>query len=159
MFTKFLKRYLGVPFGTYNGLVHYVTGTVPLCHSLNLKIQNAFLNINYPSCVNGFQLNAPEVFPSFYYTFEHVPSFFWFSPVLNFPLPCNPEVRRALLYDAFDLHHLRICSIKGHHSPDIACVCQHCGYAAERYHFRRCPAIMFKSPCGRLKFLMSVEGS
>jgi hypothetical protein len=156
VFTKFLKRWLGVPYGTYNGLVHYVTGTEPLCLSLGSRLSKAFLNISYPPSVEGIQLEVPEDVQDPYVNVMHVPSFFWLTPILQLPLPHSPEVRRAILYDYFDLHHGRICSNSDHHEPSTYCVCELCGYSAERYHFRRCPAVMFKSPCGRLKYIMSL---
>jgi hypothetical protein len=155
MFTKFLKRYLGVPYATFNGLVHYVTGTAPLCHTLDPKVQKSFFNISYPSCMNGIRLEIPRPTLTQFQVVEHVPSFFWFSPVLSYPLPPNPEARRAILYDAFDLHHGKMCNEARHHEPHVTCVCSHCGYSVERYHFRRCPAVMFRTPCDRLKYLLS----
>ena len=40
LFTKFLKRYLGVPYGTRNAIVHFLTNIVPLCSTLENKAQN-----------------------------------------------------------------------------------------------------------------------
>jgi hypothetical protein len=153
VFTKFLKRYLGVPYATHNALVHFVSATEPLCSTLEPKVTKVFYKIAYPSCMSGVRLEVPDLPSTAYIAVEHVPSYIWFAPVLNLPLPCEPEVRRAILYDAFDLHHRKMCDEASHHNPSILCVCRLCGYAAERYHFRRCPAVMFKSPCGRLKFL------
>jgi hypothetical protein len=155
MFTKFLKRYLGVPWATHNGLVHYVTGTIPLCCSLEEKTTKFFHKICYPQSLSGVRLTVPNQTLAAYNNFENVPSFFWYSPILKLPLPSNPEIRRALVYDAFDLHHRRMCSRLEHHDPGVLCVCDYCGYSVDRYHFRLCPAVRFKSACGRLKFLMS----
>ena len=156
LFTKFLKRYLGIPYATYNGLVHYITGTIPLWNTLKTKVEKFFYKISYPPCLDGVRFSPPnqeECSP--YVAVEHIPSFFWMSPVINLPLPINQDVRRALLYDSFDLHHRKMCAEIKHHQPSALCVCTHCGYSVERYHFRRCPAVMFKTPCSRLKFLMT----
>ena len=155
LFTKFLKRYLGVPYPTYNALVHFVTGTIPLCRTLETKVEKSFYRISYPPCMDGVQFPVPNLECFQYSVVEHIPSFFWMSPVINFPLPNNQDVRRALLYDSFDLHHRKMCAEIKHHQPSALCVCIHCGYSVERYHFRRCPAVMFRTPCGRLKFLMA----
>ena len=157
MFTKFLKRYLGIPYATYNALVHFVTGTTPLCVSIQHKMEKSFYRIQYPACMNGVQLTVPTRDDAQYAAYERIPSFFWLSPTLCYPLPSDPDVRRALLYDRFDLHHGRMCANTEHHDPSCLCVCLHCGYSVERYHFRRCPAVMFKSACGRLKYLMSCQ--
>ena len=157
IFSKFLKRYLGLPYGTHNSLVHYVTGTVPLCSSLETKVGNFFLNIQYPSCMDGIRLQVPRETFTEYVTVEHIPTFFWLTPPIQFPLPNNPELRRAILYDHFDLHHRLMCEESDHHTPAVTCVCRHCGYSAERFHFRRCPAVMFKSSCGRMKFLLASQ--
>lgn len=153
VFTKFLKRYLGLPWGTRNGLVHYVTGTSPMCHYLQSNVSKYFYNLVYPSCMNGVLLTPPPQSSSTYCSVEHVPSYFWMSRVISYPLPNNFEVRRALLYDSFDLHHHRLCPRKEHHTPSALCVCNFCGYKVERYHYRMCPAVMFETSCGRLKFL------
>ena len=110
---------------------------------------------HYPLCMNGTKLEAPMESAIEYNVICDVTTFFWMTPVIQYPLPIKPELRRSILYDHFDLHHLKICSSKCHHSPSIACECRFCGYSAERYHFRRCPAVMFKTPSGRLKFLNS----
>ena len=119
LFTKFLKRYRGVPWGTRNGFVHYVTGTSPIFECLQSKALKAFLNINYPPSMNGVSLPPPPEQTGTYRAIEHVPSFFWMYPVMRFPLPSKPEVRTALLYDAFDLHHHKLCPRKNHHEPSI----------------------------------------
>jgi hypothetical protein len=157
LYTKFLKRWLGVPYATYNGLVHYVTGTEPFTHFLGTRVLKSFLKISYPVCMNGVRLDAPNCDAPQYNAVEHVPSFFWYNPNLELPLPKSPEVRRAVLYDHFDLHHRKICNIYEHHTPTCCCVCELCGYSVERFHFRRCPALMFRSPCSRLKYVMSLQ--
>ncbi|CAG0882032.1 unnamed protein product [Cyprideis torosa] len=91
VFTKYLKRYLGVPYATHNALVHFVTATEPLCSTLEPKIPKLFYYISYPPCLSGARLEVPDMPPTAYFAAEHVPSY-WLTPVLKLPLPCAPEV-------------------------------------------------------------------
>ena len=65
MFSKYLKRYLGLPYTANNAIVHFLTGTEPLCTSLNNKALKAAFKINYPVELEGF---LPQVYKFIFHT-------------------------------------------------------------------------------------------
>ena len=154
VFTKFLKRYLGIPYSTNNSLVYFVTETAPLSQQLNDRCYNQFLKIRYPTSMNGVRLTPPTEDRFKYSLIEEIPSYFWLTPVLKHSdLPLNPTSRRAILYEILDLYHPHLCVEDSFHkSPTEACLCRLCEMPADRFHFRDCPATKHLSPCAKLKF-------
>ena len=112
LFTKFLKRYLEIPYGTRNSLTHFITGTVPFCSILGDRAEKLHWKINYPHSLDGIIQFFPPEFVFEYNLIAEIPSYFWASEVLQTSLPTNPESRRALLYDLLDLYHRHICILK-----------------------------------------------
>ena len=111
IYTKFLKRYLGIPYGSSNANVHFISGTVPLDVRLAMSSQKSFLKLCFPISLNGVQIRPPpnpEFIVSTYNAYEDIPSFFWMSPVIE-KLPLNSSSRRALLYEVMDLYHFHLC--------------------------------------------------
>ena len=153
LFTKFLKRYLGLPYGTYNAIVHYITNTSPICQDLAKMVKPAFYKVCFPQCLGGVRFPPPEIEGSDYKVIEEIPTYFWLSTVLN-SLPLNPESRRALLYDTIDLHHCKIC-VDGskHPHPTMWCLCKLCGSEVKRFHYRDCPELKSLTPCARMRKL------
>ena len=60
VFTKFLKRYLGVPYLTKTAIVYYITNTYPLVNELGQLLLNASLNVRYPSTLSGVKIKLCE---------------------------------------------------------------------------------------------------
>ena len=154
MFTKFLKRYLGVPYGTRNAITHFLTGTIPLCSALESKAQSLHWKVNYPRELEG-TVFEPPLFNMEYNLLEEIPTHFWASEVISNGLPTNPEARRALMYDTIDLYHRHICifgDMVGH--PEGFCRCRFCGDPLqERYHYRNCSILSSLTPCSRMRTL------
>ena len=155
LYTKFLKRYLGVPYITNNAIVHFLTGTVPLCQTLDGKVEKYFFKIQFPSVLSGVHISPPTAPDDMdYNAIEAIPSYFWLSESLN-KLPVLPEPRRAILYDIIDLHHSHLCQRKEFHlhphDDDRECKCRFCNRTADRFHHRTCPTLQHLTPCSRLK--------
>ena len=155
VFTKFMKRYLGIPYSSYNAIVHYLAGTVPLCNFLQNRSVRDFFNIPFPDSLRGCQFNPPTELEELkgYNVYEEVPSFFWLSRVPEGDqLPTNPDSRRALLYDMMDLFHPHVC-IDGefHIHPSDWCNCVLCAETVEHYHHRTCPVLKDLNPCAVMR--------
>ena len=155
IFTKFMKRYLGVPYSTYNAIVHYLSGTVPLCNFLQNRATKDFLNVQFPPSLEGVQFTPPEELEELkdYNIYENIPTFFWLSRVPESDqLPTNPDARRALLYDMIDLFHYHVC-IDGifHTRPSCWCSCVLCGENMEHFHHRTCPVLGKLNPCAVMR--------
>ena len=159
MLTKFIKRFLGLPYSANNAFVHYLTSTIPLSLYLSTKLENATLNIKYPSLLNGFQVEIPSLHDYTYNPIPSIPTFLWLSPPLTKPLPARPEPRRALLYDVMDLVHSHICKTNAFHlEPDEdTCVCRFCNDRAHHYHHKECPHLKYLSPCALLQKVFVVK--
>ena len=161
IFTKFLKRFLGVPYSTHNSLVYFVTNTLPLSEHLKIVHLNRFSKLNFPTCLSGLKLIPPEPHsssPSREFILSNIPSHFWLSPVIS-DIPTLLIPKRALLYDAFDLFHFLLCNRKGFHtasSVDHNCLCKLCGMTALHFHHRICPLLQNLSLCAVMK-LLSIE--
>lgn len=155
VFTKYLKRWLCIPYSVNNAIVYHLTETRPLTLELTQKIFHLYWKIKFPNAMNGVRIDPPAPQNFNYTTIKELPSYFWLTPVLSCnDLPQNPTARRALLYEVLDLYHCHTC-IDGnrHGKPTIYCLCKYCEDSYTRFHYRKCPTLKNLSPCGRLKFL------
>jgi len=155
IYSKYLKRCLGVPKSTSNAKVLFITGSEPTCNYLHELSQRMFFKISYPSSLSGIQFAPPN--PNLfnpYSAIREVPSYFWLSEQLRGSIPNNPASRRALMYEIFDLFHHHVCrDAETHHSPMEDCRCKLCGGSVQRYHFRECRILSDLSPCAKLRLL------
>lgn len=135
VYTKFIKRYLGVPFCTPNSAVFSLLNNTPLSHRLKRNHLKAFLSMCFPPALSGLKLNPPP--PP-----EDIPDF---TPDLHLPLvttsldlsslPSDSSSRRPLLYAALDLLHPHLCArMDFHSSPDDNCLCRVCHRSANTVH-------------------------
>ena len=154
LFTKFLKRYLGLPYSANNAITHFLTGTIPLSDTLKSKALKAALRISYPSEINGasIALPIPKEDLDIYSPYPQIPPYFWTSPVVN-NLPHLSEPRRALLYEALDITHFHICKTKKFHlePEEDTCICRFCDASAPHYHHRECPQLRNLSPSALMR--------
>ena len=135
IYTKFLKRYLGLPYSANNAIVYFITETCPLNIILESKILKATLKVTYPTTLEGTNIKLPQEQKVLYSPIENIPTHFWLSTPLKGGLPISPEPRRALLYMIMDLIHSHICETNEFHlNPDSeSCKCKFCGKTAEYY--------------------------
>ena len=84
VFTGFLKRYLGIPYCSNNALVYYVTGTVPLSHSLQAYVLKSYFRSNFPKLLSGYRapyFDKMSTPPAPFNPIPSVPSHFWMNPL------------------------------------------------------------------------------
>ena len=100
-FTKFLKRYLGLPRFISNAIVHFITGTQPLSVFLANFVSTKPFLASFPDSLSGLQFSFLQSLPSFsqYSPLPFIPSSFWLSPVIH-SIPSHPDFRRKLILDA-----------------------------------------------------------
>jgi len=96
VFSKFLKRYLRLPLFCSNHIVHFITKTEPLTHTLNRRAASFFYSTSFPPEFSGFR---PSLYnslpdPAPYLCFKEVPSKFWCTLIPSSVSP-DPSVRRS----------------------------------------------------------------
>ena len=132
--TKYLKRYLGVPFRANNSITHYICNTEPLSIILQNLYHQSFNSLSFPSSLSGLQLTQAISQPPKYDPIPLIPSFFWRS---NYPgyLPTYSNSRRLLCKEIYDFEHSEYCSNTAFHiTPDEDCICIDCGSTVAYYH-------------------------
>jgi len=140
LFTKFLKRYLGLKPFANNATVHFITETMPFSKYLKLKLPNSTKGLIFPSCLSGLQINilkTPYDIDS-YSPLSEIPSSFWLSKTFT-ALPSSFSHRKILISDIFDFNHSFLCQNSVFHPhPREDCLCNVCGEHAHPYHVRYC---------------------
>ena len=136
-----------------NALVHFLTETIPLSHTLPRTALNLFHKTCFPPSVSGVHIPPPTQGEP-YNIYEHIPSYFWLSEPLDRPLPSNRDARRSLIYDLLDLYHPHLC-LDGEYHKNISpfCICLFCSRRLDRFHYRECGLFAELSPFGRMKKL------
>jgi len=141
VFTKFLKRYLGIPYRANNSITYFITNSEPLTIILQQLYQKSFSSLTFPTCTNGYKLSQTVENPEQYDPLPLIPSHFWRS---KYPgcLPLYARSRSALCHEIFDLNHFEYCMDPSFHvSPDENCFCVACGDPATYYHPYFCACI------------------
>lgn len=157
-FTKYLKRFLGVPYGTVNNAIHRITGTVPLSESLAAALENR--STRYPAIMSGIKINNGQI-PLSTPDPLALPEWMNLCPI-PFPsaenLPILNTPKRALLYSALDLFHAQICSTRkcSHLSGNTLepCICKLCNELIEAYHPMTCSRLRSLTVTARMKSLL-----
>jgi len=136
VFTKFLKRYLGIPYHTNNSITHFITNTEPLSFILHNIYPQSFTSLSFPACLNGIQLsqtaNNPETYNP-YNPLPKIPSYFWRSRYTG-TLPTYAKSRRFLCQEIFDTLHNDMCINPTFHLISNECICMACGELMTHYH-------------------------
>ena len=100
LFTRFLKRYLRIPFFTNNSITYFLTNTVPFSNRLLKLVNNVSFSAVFTRKFDGTRLDFLNNIPTFsaYNPIPLIPSDFWHSPVVALDrLPLHPSSRRAFL--------------------------------------------------------------
>jgi len=137
-FTKFLKRYLGIPYYANNSITHFLTNTSPLTNTLNRLRRNGhgLKAFTMPTEMNGHTLSFLQTnsINTQYDPIPLVPSFFWRSRIFV-KMPTVFHNRKTLCHEIFDLTHLKLCcNEKFHLLNHNTCICSSCGKLMEHYH-------------------------
>ena len=134
--------------------------------------------MTFPKCLSGLKLDQPEPKSGLVTVSTALPNFYSDNPnPISLPLPILPEPRRALIFDAFDLHHRAICkrdhwkkkkpnplrsedpsspTVSSTEAPELEeeevepCICRFCEEHAEPFHRLSCNALKDLSPCQAL---------
>ena len=148
VFTKYLKRYLGVPYFSSNLLVHFVCETSPLSNFLHSCYTSSLNGISFPPVLSGHMLSFADHLsrlPPTFFPIPDIPSEFWHSRSFS-NLPLNPTFRKALCFDILNLHHYHYCANSSFHTlPKDPCTCRFCSGPLNYYHFYSCPTL----PCSQ----------
>ena len=109
LFTKFLKRYLGIPYSCQNSLIYKITNSKPLLETLDNLCESQFLTLIFPPELSGYKLGPPTKVAS-KCPVNPIPEFFSVNPIeFNGTFPTKADSRRAFLYDYLDLFHFHLC--------------------------------------------------
>ena len=136
VFTKFLKRYLSLPYYANNAICYHVTNSQPLLSTLESLLPSSFSSLRFPQLLNGLKLTMNEnKFPeNAYNPIPNIPTYFWRSKCFV-ALPTYSRSRRELCREIFDINHFVTCSIdKFHVNAGDDCCCLLCGDVATHYH-------------------------
>lgn len=158
LYTKFLKRWLAIPYASNNAIVHYLTKTNPLCDSLPHTCEKLFSSLIFPSSLSNITIPpSADIFNTT--TRPELPDYFYSCPILLQNMLMLLEPKRALFYDILDLHHSHLCKTHTFHSSPIIdeCICKVCNEPALRYHRFCCPTYTLLSPCAALKLSLSLS--
>jgi len=79
VFTKYLKRYLGVNYKANNSITYFLTNTAPLSTILHSLYAESFSSLSFPSCLHGIQLSRCDIRWEPYNPIPAIPSHFWRS--------------------------------------------------------------------------------
>lgn len=142
LFTKYLKRYLGLPKHCNNAIIHLLTDTTPLSHQLRSLAPSFASSLSFPSCLSGLQISLlrDSSSPHAYSPIQSIPTTFWHSRVVQI-LPSRFQSRRIICRDVTDQVHFDLCTQTTFHvCPDDLCFCKFCGRFARSYHHYECPA-------------------
>ena len=139
--TKFLKVYLGVPFHANNAIVHYLTNTAPLMHTLQCMASSDTGSFLFPPSLHGYKpsfLSNQQIPEPIYDPIKFIPTYFWRSKICN-NLPSYFWNRKQICREIFDLNHQTLCTEKKFHLLDYtSCICLGCGEQMSHYHHYFC---------------------
>ena len=134
VFSKFLKRYLGIPYHMNNSITHFITNSAPLSNILSSQYKNSFNALSFPSSFHGFKLSQCGITWEEYDPIPLIPTYFWRSS-FNGTIPVYARNRRRYCRELFDLTHFDLChNEKFHLGPERTCICMFCGQQAMYYH-------------------------
>ena len=161
-FTKYLKRFLAVPYSTNNALIYQITSTTPLLNSLTKIHQKQFNNLSFPLSMEGFKLNPTSPYCP---PIPTSPDYINLCPIqlpTSSSIPVLKDPKRALLYATLDLHHSHICNKPKcfHSSSDESsppCICRFCSDPINNYHTFFCPSLSHLNPCALMKRVEETE--
>merc|ERR1711867_371958 len=92
VYTRFLKRYLGLPMFSNNAIVHHITDTAPLALKLKYQAPALLSSFKFPSCLSGHKLSFTPIdhdYNLLITALSSIPTFFWRSRMFD-SLPTDP---------------------------------------------------------------------
>lgn len=135
--TKFLKRYLGIPYDSNNSYTHFSCQTYPLFNILTNLANSRVYDVFLPSSLSGAKLTLVENTPpriECHPNLEEIPSHFWRGRAIS-SIPKNPFYRRKVFSEIFDSNHYQNCFTKKFHKSAVdTCICTLCNNLNHPYH-------------------------
>ena len=132
---------------TNNAITYFVTQMTPLSSPyLQNRAPHMSQGIIFPDCLSGLQLSFLKTMTNSnpFDPISQIPSSFWLSRTFT-SLPSNPNYRKKLCQEIFDISHRDYCgNTKFHRYSDPDCSCIYCGKHVHPYHSRFCSGIMSK---------------
>ena len=141
VWSKYLKRYLGLPPHVNNATVYHITGTEPFSNSLKAIAPQRLGGLSFPECFSGMMISfineqAPMQPP--FDPIPQVPTTFWASRMIV-AIPSTKYYRHRIMREIFDMPHFDLCSNSTFHNKiEDDCVCMICKDNAHAYHVRYC---------------------
>ena len=157
-FTKYIKRWLGIPYSSLNALVYHYSNTMEMSVWFNEAVyENQWEKLQLPHLRNmqikreNFRgLSTPNI--------RQIPSYMWANQV-SFNPPMNPVYRMRMARKLFGWTHMEWCDNETFHSPYLPlskdttgydylhnrnktevryCRCRHCGERMSWLHEKFC---------------------
>ena len=146
VWSKYLKRYLGIPPYSNNSIVYHVTDSQPLSTTLKSLAPRRLGGLVFPECFSGMRLSFIQGTDDQNFTsFNPVPSIpttYWMSRIVT-SIPSNKFYRHRLMREVLDIPHYDICTnVNFHYKIDDQCRCKLCDGEAHAYHTRYCEGHM-----------------
>ena len=139
VWTKFLKRYLGLPPYANNAIVLYISESRPLSESLKAIASQRLGGLVFPACFSGMKLSfITTAQQTIYDPIPAIPTTFWMSRYIH-SIPYTKFYRHKIMYEIFDIGHKHFCMNTNFHArPEENCKCSKCNEHAHSYHSRYC---------------------
>ena len=141
VWTKYLKRYLGLPRYANNGVIYHITESQPLSNTLESIAPHKLGGLVFPQSFAGMKLSFisdKAISQSSFNPIPVIPTTFWVSRVVNC-IPTMQHYRHRLMREIFDIAHLDICMTTSFHCKiEEDCKCNICNLHAHSYHMRYC---------------------
>ena len=142
VWTKFLKRYLGVPVWTNNATILHIANEQPLSKTLKKRAPHQLGGLVFPESLSGMKLsflkNSQPDDDDPNDIISRIPSAFWSTRIIN-SIPVNVFYRKRLMREVLDLQHMELCKNKKFHVySEENCVCIICSKHAHPYHIKLC---------------------
>ena len=142
VWTKYLKRYLGLPPYVNNATVLFITNTQPLSESLRHLAPHRTGGLVFPESLSGMKLSflVNNEFEERYNPVPLIPTAFWSTRIIEM-IPMNMFYRKRLMREVFDIEHKDLCTNSNFHvHSESSCVCKICFEHAHPYHSQYCSA-------------------
>lgn len=117
VFSKYLKRYLGLPYSSNNAILYFLTGSCPIKVWLEGITAKRLAALQFGNDFSGLRLSLFDRLPNHHPDFDllpSIPSYFWRSRTIP-NIPINPTRRRNIFKEALDSDHRLACSKKEFH--------------------------------------------
>ena len=126
-FTKYIKRWLGIPYASLNALVYYYTNTMEMSVWFNEAVyEKQWEKLQLPHLRN-FQIKRENFRGKSTPNIRQIPTYIWANQVSYNP-PKNPVYRMRIARKIFGWTHMDWCDNESFHSPYLPILKDTIGY-------------------------------